>query len=217
MLNNDYMDAIQQAMVPAVLQKVIQAVNEMDPDACEQIMLPGLARQFGLGMDELRNDDSALHIEARNVRDVALEGLTLHVGPPAAFDTRVARTTRQSEYFYWSTGSSIHALDIGALRKGARKPKKTMAESLADPVSLHLNFCMTADIEMSRTKLGEVVDSDKGTMAVPLSLSTPTYPWLGSLPIVASGNKIIYSSDDLPPLEWRVSDVFRLVADKEFG
>ncbi|KAJ2769525.1 hypothetical protein IWQ56_002517 [Coemansia nantahalensis] len=204
-------------MVPEILQNVIQAVNERDRGACQQIMLPGLARQFGLGMDELRSDGSTLHIEARNVRDVVVESPIWWIGPSAAYDTRVARATRGSRYLYWTNGAIVNALDKEVLRKGTRKREDIMMEVMSCPATLQLNFCMTADIEVSRTKRGKVVDCDRGTMAVPLSLSTPTYPSHRSLPVAVDGNRIIYTSRGTPPLVWRVSDVFRLVMNKELG
>ncbi|KAJ1728509.1 hypothetical protein LPJ61_003997, partial [Coemansia biformis] len=212
-LDKRYMEVVRRDMVPLVLARVIKAVNEQDRDICEQIMVPGLAKQYECGLDELRDDDSSLCIEASDVRDPRVEGLDLLIGASAAFDTSVPRAIRESEFEYMEAGSFRCALARSVASK--QKSPTLMPFSERDPIRLVVHFNVTANIEIVRTRRGEVVDRDAGEMVVPLSLSTPDYQTLTQFPIIGADGRIATGRKQGPPFEWRVADTFRILASKE--
>ncbi|KAJ1774639.1 hypothetical protein LPJ67_006788, partial [Coemansia sp. RSA 1938] len=81
-----------------------------------------------------------------------------------------------------------------------------------------LEFWSTAQarVAISLSQHGKVVDQDEGYMPIVVSMASPTYPQISEAPTILSDGQIMYiGSDPKIPFEWRVSDLFLNITNKE--
>ncbi|KAJ2123194.1 hypothetical protein IW147_002723 [Coemansia sp. RSA 720] len=82
----------------------------------------------------------------------------------------------------------------------------------------NVKFWSTAQarIAITLSQRGKVVDQDEGYMPIVVSMASPTYPQISEAPtIFTDGNVESDISDHKIPFEWRVSDLFLKITNKE--
>ncbi|ORX69475.1 hypothetical protein DL89DRAFT_293117 [Linderina pennispora] len=208
----NYIKDIQEKMAAVVLQRTVEAINQGDYKVLDELMTPFLAKTYKHAIANMKAQGYRLEIDVRDVRFPEIEDMTVFLGPPEAFDLAIPHGLRRQKYVFKFSGSIRLAVERTVAPDGTPIPNtRPPVPALMEWVQMRYLFKMTADVSVKLSLKGKVVDSDQGTMVIPMALSTPFY----------EGTKMLESAvkegDESAgePFRWRVSDLLNIVEFNE--
>ncbi|KAJ2608589.1 hypothetical protein H4S08_004397 [Coemansia sp. RSA 1365] len=202
---DDYLEEVEKTMIPAVLENVIKAINERDYAFLEQLMTLDLYKFYSYALANMEESGYRIRIKATNIHNAKMEGIRLLCGPPMAFDASISAQQRVSEFKYIFSLMILAAEPRDADVSKSIKPKHTVSE-----YGYEVWFDVTANIEISLSLNGKVIDKDKGEIRIPLSLSTPHYFINKGFPIIWKDRAPEYAEEGMIPFQWRLTDIFSI-------
>ncbi|KAJ2076787.1 hypothetical protein H4R24_005510 [Coemansia sp. RSA 988] len=207
-VEDDYMKDITKTAIPVILEKTIEAINKRDYDTLGQLMTPDLSKLYGYALANMEALKYRLEIEATNICDAEIEGLRALSGPPMAFNASIPAQKRLELFNYLFVGS----LHLALPKSAGTSVVRTLINSYNSWLGFEVWFKVKANIKISLSLNGKVIDEDQGEMEVPLSLVTPHYPSLRSFPNVTMDDGVQFPGDDndAEPFQWRISDIFSI-------
>ncbi|PIA16523.1 hypothetical protein COEREDRAFT_97394 [Coemansia reversa NRRL 1564] len=202
---DDYLEEIQKTMIPAVLENVIKAINKRDYAFLEQFMTPDLSRFYSYALASMEESGYQIRIKATNIHNAKMDGLRLLCGPPLAFDASISAQQRISEFEYISS-----IMTLVAIPRDVNDSKFIKTAYSVGEYGYEVWFSVTANIEISLSLHGKVIDEDKGEITIPLSLSTPHYFLSKGFPDIWKDRAPEYAEEGMIPFQWRLTDIFSI-------
>ncbi|KAJ2331637.1 hypothetical protein GGI00_003163 [Coemansia sp. RSA 2681] len=216
--SDKYMETVKDKMVKVVLQRIVDAINTCDYDALSQLMVPPVAKVYKLALANMKAQGYTLRISLKDVESSAIETLVLYLGKPESFDTSIPVATRFQKYDYWLNDSIVlsdqtKSLSSGSVMAGLPHPSLLFGALEDDGwKSVQYRFNVRADVEVLLEARGKLVDIDRGTMDIPLALSTPSYEGFKQMKCAVQRGE---SASHLEPFRWYVSDLFNIAESTE--
>ncbi|KAJ2699332.1 hypothetical protein H4218_002721 [Coemansia sp. IMI 209128] len=216
--DGEYVENVRDKMVGVVLQRVVDAINSCDYDALSQLMTPPMAKIYKLALANMKAQGYTLRIELQDIAPSALEAVVMYLGLPESFDTTIPVALRHQKYEYWLNDSLLMSekrrSSSGGSASSGLPPTATLLSALdaENWKSVQYRFNVPANVSISLRSRGKVVDSDSGTMEIPLALNTPFYEGMLKLyDAVHNKDKAAH----LEPFRWHVSDLFNIAECNE--
>ncbi|KAJ2555750.1 hypothetical protein EV175_002191 [Coemansia sp. RSA 1933] len=208
--NPSYTDAIRDDLLPIVIGRVTESINERDYDQMSELMTPYLATIYKHACKNMQSDGYRIHLdidvqESKSLSDYGL----IKMGDPEAFDYTIPYTTRKAKYIVNSSESLAIAFprNMDGINPSNGQDQGQNQSYSRLWIGFEYGFVVNAKVKVDLYKGTRIVDSDTGTMRIPVSVSSPHYPSVKSVMTALSGNKEDQVDE---PFRWRVSDLFHL-------
>ncbi|KAJ1947294.1 hypothetical protein FBU59_001892 [Linderina macrospora] len=206
-----YIEDIREKMATVVLQRTVDAINQGDYKVLDELMTPFLAKTYKHAIANMKAQGYTLEIDVADVRFPEIEDMTVFLGQPEAFDLAIPHGLRRQKYNYKFSGPIRIAVERTVTMDGTPIPNaRPVPSTLREWIQMKYLFRLTADVSVKLSQRGNVVDSDQGTMVIPMALSTPFYEGTNNMKGAIEGDE---SAGE--PFRWRVSDLLNLVEVNE--
>ncbi|KAJ2617213.1 hypothetical protein H4S08_000428 [Coemansia sp. RSA 1365] len=205
-IKKDYMEEISRTMIPVILDKTIEAINNQDYDSLSRLMTPDLSKLYGYALANMKALGYRINIEAKDISGSELEGIRMLAGPPMAFNASIPIEKRQELFNYLFLGT----MHLASPKTAGVSTLRALMGVLNSWIGYEAWFKVTANIKISLSLNGKVIDEDQGEMVVPLSLSTPHYSSLWNFPFVSKDDVSYSDSQKAEPFQWRLADIFSI-------
>ncbi|KAJ1663054.1 hypothetical protein EV178_005357 [Coemansia sp. RSA 1646] len=197
-------------MIPLVLGRIADAINEKDVNQMDELMTPYLAKLYKQGVGSLNTHGLRMHLEINvqgsNTKD---DFERLKLGNPEAYDYTIPYNVRDARYSVWKLANTIVALKKtrdGEIMTGGIKDGFG-GNLFSQWLALEFGFVVNANIKIGLYKDNQLIDSDSGMMQIPIAISSPHYLGMQALiDAVAAGKQAE------EPFRWRVCDLFYAAA-----
>ncbi|KAJ1806598.1 hypothetical protein LPJ77_003523 [Coemansia sp. RSA 2523] len=205
-------------MTPVVISRIVDVINSKDEAALSTMMTPALASMYTSALKQMSESGYDIKIDIKSLNNVKVGGTSIKSGQPKAFDTTVPFETRSQRFSYYGAGPHIIADQKIPLSKDMDVSSElpNFIAIYKQPIRLEFWSTAQARVAISLSQHGKVVDQDEGYMPIVVSMASPTYPQISEAPTILSDGQIMYiGSDPKIPFEWRVSDLFLNITNKE--
>ncbi|KAJ2398816.1 hypothetical protein GGI23_003022 [Coemansia sp. RSA 2559] len=202
------MNRIRDEIIPLVMSRIVESINERDCDQMDELMNPYLANLYKAAIADLDAQGFRMHLKIATQEPVVRNDYGLvKYGNPDAFDYTIPYDVRANKYVIKGTNN----IAIASYRNqvdGSNDEKMRQdfgAQEFIEYLSLEFGYVVNANIKIDLCKGNQVVDSGSGMMEIPIAISTRTY-----VNLVAMANAVSASQkvDAKEPFEWRVCDLF---------
>ncbi|KAJ1798490.1 hypothetical protein LPJ59_002466 [Coemansia sp. RSA 2399] len=202
------MNRIRDEVIPLVLSRVVESINERDCDQMDELMTPYLAKLYKAAIADLDAQGFRMHLEIATQEPVVRNDYGLvKYGNPDAFDYTIPYGVRADKYVIKGTNNIAIASykDQGDGSKHEKLRQEFGVQAFIEYLSLEFGYIVNANIKVDLYKGSQLVDSESGMMEIPVAISTPAY-----VNITAMANAVSASqeADAEKPFEWRVCDLF---------
>ncbi|PIA16266.1 hypothetical protein COEREDRAFT_81460 [Coemansia reversa NRRL 1564] len=212
-IKRDYMEEISTTMIPVILDKAIEAINNQDYDSLAQLMTSDLLKLYGYALANMKALGYRINIEVVDISGTEMEGIRMLAGPPMAFNASIPGQKRQELFNYLFLGT----MHLASPKTAGVSTLRALMGVFNSWIGYEAWFKVKANIKVSLSLNGKVIDEDQGRMIVPLSLSTPHYPSLWNFPFVSKDDVLYGVSQKVEPFQWRLSDIFSIKTHKDLS
>ncbi|KAJ1741061.1 hypothetical protein LPJ58_006927, partial [Coemansia sp. RSA 1591] len=205
-------------MTPVVISRMVDVINSKDEAAMSMMMTPALASMYTSALNQMSESGYDIKIDIKSLNNVKVGGTSVKSGQSEAFDTTVPFETRSRNFSYYGMGPHIIASERGTLSKDTEVSSElpNLMDIYGEPVMMEFWSTAQARVAISLSQHGKVVDQDEGYMPIVVSMASPTYPHITEAPIILADGHIRNSKYGTKvPFEWRVSDLFLNITNKE--
>ncbi|KAI8321564.1 hypothetical protein GQ54DRAFT_261495 [Martensiomyces pterosporus] len=210
-----YLDEVREKMVQVVLCSTVDAINKGDYEALDQLMTPFLAKLYKHALANMRSQGYRLNIEVDDPHYPEMVDMVVKMGPPEAYDMAIPYGLRRRKYAYKISGAMDMAVEKMYREDGTRiESVEPPTPVLKDWIQFQCLFRIKVNVAVELTNKGKVVDSDQGTMEIPLALCTPFYEGLETM---TRAFEKAEGSADLESFRWRVCDLLNIAERSELA
>ncbi|KAJ1961253.1 hypothetical protein GGI12_003347 [Dipsacomyces acuminosporus] len=208
-----YVDQVRDKMLQVVLTSTAEAINNGDYEALDQLMTPFLSKLYKHAIANMRAQGFKVNISLEDLYNPEVVDFIVKMGPPEAYDLAIPYGLRSKKYAYKTTGGMDIAVEKMYAEDGTRLDHvKPPTPVLKDWLRFECLFKISANVSVEMTKKGKVIDSDQGSMEIPVTLCTPFYEGIETM---ANAFQKGEGSEDLEPFRWRVCDLLNIVEHNE--
>ncbi|KAJ2393410.1 hypothetical protein GGI23_005044 [Coemansia sp. RSA 2559] len=209
MFRDDFQDKVRDEMLPLVLGRIAESINEKDYDELDDLMTPYLAKLYKHAIADLSAQGFRLHLEIDVQKAGSKDDYSLSkIGDPAAYDYTIPFLVRNSKYAILRSTNINMALAKGQdgipTLSGSRRELATSVGA-SQWLAVEFGFVVNANVKVDLYKGGRIVDSDSGMMQIPVAVSSPHYFGVQSMMNAISGE---VDAQEEEPFRWRVCDLF---------
>ncbi|KAJ1990969.1 hypothetical protein GGI25_003822 [Coemansia spiralis] len=209
-----YLETIQNEMIPLVLTRIVDAINDADYDQLDEIMTPYLAKLYKHALANMRAQGFILKIQLGKIDEPTMSGGYAKLGPPEAYDTTIPYKLRYAKYVM-KYSEAMHI----AMRKLFKEGDSTapvgvepQPSVMNDWLAFENWFSVKAQVKIELFKGGKVIDHDSGEMEIPITLATPHYHGPKEMSTaITKGDE----AKELEPFRWKVADLFYIGDNNE--
>ncbi|KAJ2498406.1 hypothetical protein GGH96_004321 [Coemansia sp. RSA 1972] len=197
---------------------MVDVINSKDEAALSTMMTPALASMYTSALKQMSESGYDIKIDIKSLNNVKVGGTSIKAGQPKAFDTTVPFETRSRSFSYYGTGPHMVADKRETQLKDMDGSSKlpNLISIYKEPIMLEFWSTAQVRVAISLSQHGKVIDQDEGYMPIVVSMASPTYPLITEAPTILADGQIRYiRSEPKIPFEWRVSDLFLNITNKE--
>ncbi|KAJ1661725.1 hypothetical protein IW140_006326 [Coemansia sp. RSA 1813] len=205
---------VRDEILPLVLSRIVDSINEKDYDQMNELMTPYLAKLYKNAIDDLDAQGYSMRLEI-DVRESSPKNdyELAKYGDPDAYDYTIPYADRNFRYSMNRMGARLAIASRRNLhnKSAFRGPmRESGANAFNQWLAFEFGFIVDADVKVDLYKNNCIIDSDSGMMKIPIAISTPHLLGInGMAEAVSAGEK----AEAEKPFEWRVCDLF-YIADR---